>query len=199
MSSIESLREAVLRKAREEAERILASAQESARRILEEARERKKAIIEAERSRVVSELDYEARVAEAKVRARLIVSKARREVVDRAVSKAMEILDNLSPDVRSTSLKNLLEEAVEEVERSLGRTSRLVVYVSEKDAQLARRVASEVARLRGVELELRTSEISGGVVVEDPEGRVRVDNSFDSRISVLASRLSRGFAKEVIL
>ncbi len=199
MNSIELLRGAVLRKAREEAERIVASARESAKRILEEARERKRAVVEAERSRVLSELDYEARVAEAKVRARILVSKARHEVVSRAISKALELLESLPPEVRLASLRNLLEEAVEEVERSLGRASGLVVYVSERDAQLARGAADEVARLRGVELELRTTGISGGVVVEDREGRVRVDNSYDSRISALASRLSRGFMGETVL
>ena len=189
---LEELREAVLRRAREEAERIILSARESARKVLEEARAKKEALVEAEKRRLLSEVNYEARVAEAKLRARLLVSKARADLVEKVMSKALELLRNMPAEKRSLSLRRLLEESIKEAENSLsGELSRLFVYVSRADLELAREIVEELASSYGIELELRVAEISGGVVVEDPEGRVTVDNSFDSRASVLVSRLSR--------
>lgn len=197
MSSLEPLREAVLKRANEEAERLLASARVSAKKIIEEAKERKKAIIEAEKKRAVAEVNFDARIAEAKLRARLLVSKARYELVSRTISQALEVLKTLPPETRSMSLRNLLEEAIKEVESSLGVLSKLVVYVSDKDLELVKGVAEELAQLHRLELELRTTQISGGVIVEDPEGRVRIDNSYDSRTNLLISRISRGSVGEI--
>ncbi|MEM2006271.1 MAG: V-type ATP synthase subunit E family protein [Sulfolobales archaeon] len=197
MSSIESLREAVLKKAREDAERIVAAAQEEARKILEEARDRKRAIVESERKKVISELSYEAKIAEAKMKARLTVNKARYELVNKATSKAALFLEELKPEYRFLSLKNLLEEAIDVAENSLGKLSKLIAYVSERDLELAREVVEELAVTRRIELELRTAGISGGVIVEDPEGRIRIDNSYNSRIKVFLSRLSKDVIQEV--
>lgn len=197
MSSLGLLREAVLKRAHEEAERLLASARESAKKILEEATERKKAIIEAEKKRVVAEVNFDARIAEAKLRARLLVSRARYEIVSRTFSQALEVLKTLPSEAKSLSLRNLLEEAIREAENSLGALSKLVVYVSDKDLGLIKEVAEEVAQLHRLELELRTTQISGGVIVEDPEGRIRIDNSYDSRTNLLISRINRGSVGEI--
>lgn len=198
MSSIESLREAILRKASEEAERIVASAREEARKILEEAKERKRAIVDSEKRKVISEMNYEARIAEARAKARLLVSGAKYELVNKAVSRAIRILEGLEPEARALSVRSLLAEAVGEAENSLGALSKLIVYVSERDLEVARAAVRELAVLRGLEVELRAAGISGGVIVEDPEGRVRIDNSYESRVSLLLSRLSRDLIREVV-
>ncbi|MEM1623550.1 MAG: V-type ATP synthase subunit E family protein [Sulfolobales archaeon] len=197
MSSIELLREAVLKKAREDAERIIAAAQEEARKILEEARDKKRAIVESEKKKVILELNYEARIAEAKMKARLIVNKARYDLVNKVISKAMRFLEELKPEYRYLSLKNLLAESISAAENSLGKLSKLTVYVSERDLELAKKVVKEIAVSSGLELELKIAGISGGVIVEDHEGRIKIDNSYDSRIAVFLSRLSRDLLKEV--
>lgn len=198
MSSVEVLREAVLRRASEEAERIIANAKEGARKILEEAKEKKKAVEDSEKRRIVSELNYEARIAEARMKARLLVSKAKYELISRAVSRVARLLEDLGPEARALSVRNLLAEAIREAENSLGTLGKLIVYVSERDFELAKEAIKELVSIRGLEMELRTAGISGGVIVEDPEGRVRIDNSYESRISVLLSRLSRDIVREVI-
>lgn len=197
MNSLEQLREAVLSKASEDAERIIASAQEEAKKILEEAREKKKAMVESEKRKVISGLNYEAKIAEAETKARLLINKARYELVSKVISMVTQILEELEPERRLLSLRNLLKEAVNEAENSLEGLSKLVVYVSKKDLELAKEVVEELAVSRKVELELRTTEISGGVIVEDSEGRIRIDNSYDSRVSVLLSRLSKDAVREV--
>ncbi|MCX8184723.1 MAG: V-type ATP synthase subunit E family protein [Sulfolobales archaeon] len=197
MNSLESLREAVLRKARDESEKIILSAQESAKKILEEAVGRKKVMIESEKRKVISELNYEARVAEARLKARISVSKAKHEVINKAVSRAVKILEELPPELRWKSLRTLLEEAVKEARSSLGELNKLIVYISERDLELFKTIAREIPLTYGVELEVRTARISGGVIVEDPEGKIRIDNSYDSRSTVLLSRLSKSLVREV--
>ncbi|MEM4601116.1 MAG: V-type ATP synthase subunit E family protein, partial [Sulfolobales archaeon] len=101
------------------------------------------------------------------------------------------------PEHRLLSLKNLLIESISAAENSLGKLSKLTVYVSERDFELAKEVVKEIATSSKLELELRTAGISGGVIVEDHEGRIRIDNSYDSRITVFLSRLSKDIIKEV--
>lgn len=198
--SFEALKEAVLRRAREEAERIVLSAHENARKIVEEAKMKKNAAIEAEKRRLLSEISYEARIAEAKLRARLLVSKAKSDLVNKIMAKALEFLRNMPTEKRSLSLRKLLEESIREAESSLyGRLSKLIVYVSEKDLEQAREIVKELAPLHGIKIELRTAKILGGVIVEDSEGRVTVDNSFDSRASIIVSRLSKSLIEEIEL
>jgi len=199
MSEARALREAVIKKALEEAEAIVRRAEEEGRRLVREAEEKKKAIIEEERKRTLAGLGYEARIAEAKLRARLIVSKAKSDLLNSVISKAVDILRSLPPNLRLESLRKLVEESLDNAIASLGIVRKLIIYVAEQDAELARNVIARISRERGIELELRSSKILGGVVVEEPESGVTIDNSFDSRLSRAVSRLKKDLLEEVLL
>ncbi len=199
MSEARALREAVIRKALEEAEAIVRKAEEEGRRLIREAEEKRKTMIEEERRRTLAGLGYEASIAEAKLRARLIVSKAKSDLLNSAISKAADILRSLPPNIRLESLRKLVEESLDNIVASLGIARRLVIYVAEQDVKLARDVIAHVSRERGIELELRSTKILGGVVIEEPESGVTVDNSFDSRLSRAVSRLKKDLLEEVLL
>jgi len=198
MGEARALREAVIRKALEEAEAIVRRAEEEGRKLVREAEERKRSMVEEERRRALAGLGYEARLAEAKLRARLIVSKAKSELLNSVISRAVDILKSLPLDLRSESLRKLVRESLDNALASLGTVRRLVIYVAEQDIELARDVVAHVSRERGIELELRSARILGGVIVEEPESGVTIDNSFDSRLSRLVSRLKRDVLEEVL-
>jgi vacuolar-type H+-ATPase subunit E/Vma4 len=199
MSEARAIREAVIRKVLEEAEAIIRKAEEESRKMIKEAEERKRAIVEEERRKALAELGYEARIAEAKLSARLIISKAKSELLNSIISKATAILRSLPPNLKLESLRKLLEESLDNALVSLGTVRKLIIYVAEQDMELAKNLVINVSRERGIELELRSAKILGGVVVEEPESGVVIDNSFDSRLFRLVSRLKRGLLREVLL
>ncbi|MCC6046837.1 MAG: V-type proton ATPase subunit E [Desulfurococcaceae archaeon] len=199
MSEARAIREAVIRKALEEAEAIIRKAEEESRKMIKEAEERKRAIVEEERRKALAELGYEARIAEAKLSARLIISKAKSELLNSIISKATDILRSLPPNLKLESLRKLLEESLDNALVSLGTVRKLIIYVAEQDMELAKNLVINASRERGIELELRSAKIFGGVVVEEPESGVVIDNSFDSRLFRLVSRLKRGLLREVLL
>jgi vacuolar-type H+-ATPase subunit E/Vma4 len=198
MGGADALREAVIRKALGEAEAIVRKAEEEARRLVKEAEDRKRLVVEEERRRALADVGYEARVAEAKLRARLIISRARSELLGSVVSRAVDILRSLPPDLRLNSLRKLVEASLDNALASLGTVRKLIVYVAEQDIELARDLVTRIGRERGIELELRTAKILGGAIVEEPESGVIIDNSFDSRLSRLISRLRRELLEEVL-
>jgi vacuolar-type H+-ATPase subunit E/Vma4 len=198
MGGADALREAVIRKALEEAEAIVRKAEEEARRLVKETEDRKRLVVEEERRRALADVGYEARVAEAKLRARLIISRARSELLGSVISRAVDILRSLPPDLRLNSLRKLVEASLDNALASLGTVRKLVVYVAEQDIELARDLVTRIGRERGIELELRTAKILGGAIVEEPESGVIIDNSFDSRLSRLISRLRRELLEEVL-
>jgi vacuolar-type H+-ATPase subunit E/Vma4 len=198
MGGADALREAVIRKALEEAEAIVRKAEEEARRLVKEAEDRKRLVVEEDRRRALADVGYEARVAEAKLGARLIISRARSELLGSAISRAVDILRSLPPDLRLNSLRKLVEASLDNALASLGTVRKLIVYVAEQDIELARDLVTRIGRERGIELELRTAKILGGAIVEEPESGVIIDNSFDSRLSRLISRLRRELLEEVL-
>jgi len=198
MGGADALREAVIRKALEEAEAIVRKAEEEARRLVKEAEDRKRLVVEEERRRALADVGYEARVAEAKLRARLVISRARSELLGSLISRAVDILRSLPPDLRLNSLRKLVEASLDNALASLGTVRKLIVYVAEQDIELARDLVTRIGRERGIELELRTAKILGGAMVEEPESGVVIDNSFDSRLSRLTSRLRRELLEEVL-
>lgn len=192
-SSVERLREAVLARAREEAERIVREAEERARRIVEEAEERKRREIEEARKRLAEEVGYEARIAEARIRASHIVSEAKNRVLQELRRRVLEELSKLGDEDRRRSLRSLLSEA-------LGRgviEGRIRVVVSKRDCSLAQELVSSMGmRDRVVAVECVDS-IDGGIVVESEDGSVRIDNSYRTRLEMLLRSRSSEVSKKL--
>lgn len=175
MEAVERLREAVFRAAQEKAERILAEARENAESIIKRAEEERKKRLEEEGSRVLSEARRRAReiIAEAKLQAKAEVSKAKLKVLDELRNRVMDALSSLGEGERERSLRSLIGESLKYLPRG-----RVVVAVAPGDVEIAEKVLSEL----GIDAEIRTAEISGGVIVSTPDGGVRVLNSYEQRL-----------------
>ncbi|MEL9998409.1 MAG: V-type ATP synthase subunit E [Sulfolobales archaeon] len=175
--SLEDLRKTIIGKARAEAELIIREAKERAEKIIKEAEERKKELVNEERRRVINEAEFEVRLAEARREARLIVAKAKYEVVEGLRRRVWELIRGMSYDERLKSLENLLKESLE-VLKSMGVVANeLVVYVAPNDRKLMESLLGRLG-IKGNVVE--DSRISGGVVVVS--GEVTVDNSYDTRL-----------------
>lgn len=176
------LRRAILSKAEEEARMIVHGAEEEAKRIVDEAYKLKQQEIAKEKEKVVKEVNYEARIAEARLRARMLIAEAKNSVLRMLENSIWGYLNVLSPQQRERSLLNLMREAIKALIEDLGGGGRIVVYVSKVDLEIAKRVAALISTELGVDIDVRELNMSGGVVVSSPDGNVIVDNSYESRL-----------------
>jgi len=184
MSGVERLREAVLARARQEAERIVREAEERARKIVEEARRRKQAEIEEARKRLAREAGYEARIAEARIRARHIVAQAKNEVLEELRRAVISELQSLPQNLRVESLKALIAEALTALP-----SDRFYVYVSPRDRDAVKTALASLGIEHRV-IEIREANIMGGVILESEDGMERVDNSYDTRLDTAMRRMA---------
>jgi V/A-type H+-transporting ATPase subunit E len=181
--SVEELRKAVLEKARKEAEAIISRAEEEARRIVAEAMQKKQALIEDYKARIVSELNPEIRLAEARYRARIIVAEAKGSIIKEISSAVTMMLNGMSKEKRLESLKKLIDEALQEVLNSVGRVEDVVVKISQRDMEFAELIKNYVEERYGIRVaKIERAEVIGGVIIECFDGSIAVDNSYDERL-----------------
>jgi len=189
--SLEELKRTVLNKAKLEAEEIIRDAYEKAKNIIREAEEKKKAIIEEERRKSISEIGLEAKLAEARREARLIVAKAKQEIVEEIRRRVKEILENMSLESRRDSLRKLLYESLEEMKKCGFRVEGLIVHVSPRDKS----TMADLLRELGVNAKIVEDRgISGGLLLSTPNGEISIDNTYEARVEkVLRSVLTEVF------
>ncbi len=192
-TQVDRLRQAILAKAREEAERIIREAEERARRIVEEAKERKRREIEEARKRLYEEVGYEARIAEARIRASQLISRVKNEVLQELRKRVLERLSKLSEEERRKSIERLLWEALGS--GVIG--NRFRVYVAKRDSALAEDVVTAAGLRDRVVAIVGREDMVGGVVIESEDGALRVDNSYGTRLDTVLRRRASEIAREL--
>ncbi|MEL9939541.1 MAG: V-type ATP synthase subunit E family protein [Ignisphaera sp.] len=181
--SIEELKRAVLEKARIEAEHILKKAEEEAKNIIEEARKKKLMLIEEKKREIVAKLNPDARIAEARYKARLIIAEAKDSVIREIVTRVNNILDSLPQNIRFESIKRLVDESLQEIFNSVGKVDSIVIKISSKDANLVDAIKEYVEQSYNIRVkDVHTINISGGIIVEHSSGEIIIDNSYEERL-----------------
>lgn len=177
--SIEELRKAVIERAMIEAEEIVRDAQKRAEGIIREAEAKKRAIVEEERRRILSELGLEAKLADARREARLIIARAKNEIVEELKKRVRERLESMSVDERRESLRKLLGESLEELRKCGFETTGLIIRVSPRDKDLLEEIIEEMGLTATI---VENEGIVGGLVISTPEGEVYIDNRYETRL-----------------
>ncbi len=158
--------------ARARAEEIVEGAEAEKEEMLEEAREKAEELKQEARRDAESEADAlrEQEVSSAKLEARKMKSRKERDLLADLRADVRDELAALDED-REGLTATLLEDGIEELGETEG-----VVYVAEGDEEMVEELLEDVD---GFEVG-GTTDVLGGVVVEAADGKVRVDNSFDS-------------------
>ena len=192
MAGMEKISEAILNKVKAEAEGIIQDAENQAKQELADAESRKAARWEEEKARLLQEAaDSAARIeARAQVAARQELSKARAEVINEIISSVKKKLADASGD--SGSLTVLIKEAV----GTLG-AEKSRVYASPKDAAVVRKLVEKDKELAVKVAEVKEHNLMGGVIVEDINGKIRIDNTYNTRLEMLLPRLLPEVGKEI--
>jgi len=176
---------AVLDKVKAEAGGIIKEAETRAKEEIEQAKRQHLARLEGKKAKMIQEAKEEAtRIeAQASVKARQELSRAKADVIDEIISGVKERLSATSSD--KSLLLGLLREAID----TLGVSKGCRVYVSPKDISMVQKLLENDKELAGKIVEVREYDCAGGVIVEDIEGRTRIDNTYETRLEMLLLQL----------
>jgi vacuolar-type H+-ATPase subunit E/Vma4 len=190
--SMEKISEAILDKIKVEAQEIIRDAEEKARQRIERAKEQHEARFEEEKRKLVEGSEAEAaRVqAQASITAREELLGVKNKVIEEIVERVKKALSDI--DSREKISLNLIKEALDATGSGKAR-----VYVSKKDIDGLQKLIKEDNNLAGRITEVSESKCEGGAVVEDIEGRISIDNTFETRLETLLPRILPEISKEL--
>ena len=189
---MEKISQAVLDKVRAEAQNIIREAEEKAQEEIEKAKRQREVRFEEERGRMLGEAEEEAAriLAQASIKARQQLSSAKAAAIAKIIDGARKELSRISSD--ESHLLNLIREAMDGLAVDKGR-----IYVSPKDVSTVKKLLKADRELSGKILEVRESDCPGGVIAEDAEGKLRIDNTYETRLEMLLPKLLPKISEEL--
>jgi V/A-type H+-transporting ATPase subunit E len=189
---MERISEAVVSNVKLDAQDIIREAEEKAQEETERAKKQRDVRYEEERARMLGEAGEEAAriLAQASIKARQQISSVKADAVSKIVDAARRELSQISSD--ESQLKKLIKEAMDGLGGDKGR-----IYVSPRDVSSVRKLVEADKELSGRILEVRESNCLGGVIAEDPEGKLRIDNTYETRLEALLPKLLPEISKEL--
>jgi vacuolar-type H+-ATPase subunit E/Vma4 len=181
---MERLSSAILEKVNANAKAIVKEAEERAEQRIKAAQEQQRAKFEEQKSKLLNEANAEAIriLAQAAIRARQETLTAKTAVVNEVIDRANKQLASLAGDEKI--LANLTKEGM----NILG-ADKVRVYVSSKDLTAMQKLVKEDKDFAKRVVEVKRQDSLGGVIVEDMEGKNRIDNTFETRLEMLLPRL----------
>jgi len=192
MQGIEKISEAILDKVRVEAQDIIEEAEEKARERVEKAKRQQEAKLEEEKDKLIEEAKEETTriLAQSSITARQELLLAKTRIIDEIISRVKKTFSGISGD-ESSSL-NLIKEAINTLDIDKAR-----IYVSPKDVSSVRKSLKGDKKLADRITEIREFDGTGGVIVEDIDGKIRIDNTYDTRLEMLLPKLLPEIGKEL--
>jgi len=189
---MEKISEAVVSKVNLDAQSTIKEAEEKAREEIERTKKQMQVRFEEERGRMLAEAEQEAAriLAQASITARQQLSSVKADAVNKMVDAARQELSQISSD--ESQLLKLAKEAMD----GLG-SDKARIYVSPRDVSSAKKFLEADKELSGRIVEIRESNCLGGVIAEDVEGKLRIDNTYETRLEALLPKLLPEISKEL--
>jgi V/A-type H+-transporting ATPase subunit E len=189
---MEKISEAVISKVKAETQNIIKEAEEKAQEEIEKAKKQREIKLEKEKRRILGEAEEEAAriMAQSSMKARQKLSAAKTEVITKIIDKVKKELSELSSS--ESYILNLIKEAVDELGVDEGR-----IYVSPKDINVVRKFLEQDKELDGRVMEVKEGNFLGGVIAEDIDGRLRIDNTYETRLEMLLPKLLPEISKKL--
>ena len=189
---MEKISEAVVGKVKLDAQKTVKEAEEKAQEEIEKAKRQSEVRFAEERGRMLGEAEEEvARIlAQASIKARQQLSSAKADAISKIIDGARKELSQVSSD--ETHVLNLIREAVE----GLG-VDKARIYVSPRDISNVKRFLEADKELSGKIVEVREYNCLGGVIAEDVAGKLRIDNTYETRLEMLLPQLLPKISEEL--
>jgi vacuolar-type H+-ATPase subunit E/Vma4 len=191
-SKMEKISEAVVSKVKLDAQSIIREADEKAQEEIEKAKRQRDERFQEETSRMLGEAKEEAAriLAQASIKARQRLSSAKADAIANIINGARKELSQISSDERY--FLNLIREAID----GLG-VDKARIYVSPKDVSNVKKFLKADKELSGKIVEVRESNCLGGVIAEDMEGKLRIDNTYETRLEMLLPKMLPKISEEL--
>lgn len=179
------MREAILSKARQEAQELVDEARSRAGDMVLKAEEQWRQRFETEKQRLLSDSRREAAriIAQADLRARQELLKEKDGIIREMISRVKQRLTGNTPE--TGTLSHLIEEAVDAFQSD----QPLKIKTAGKDIAKVRDIVSRDPKLKERVADVQETVCMGGVISESADGMVSVDNTFDTRLEMLIPKL----------
>ncbi len=192
MKGIEKISEAILGKVKTEAQDIIEEAKEKARERIDRAKEQQEAKLEEEKGKLIEEAKEEATriLAQSSITARQELLLAKTRIIDEIISRVKKTFSEISSN--ESSPLDLIKEAINALDMDKAR-----IYVPPKDVSIVQKLIAGDKKLVDRITEIKEFSSSGGVIAEDIDGKVRIDNTYDTRLEMLLPKLLPEIGKEL--
>ena len=192
MKGIEKISEAILGKVKTEAQDIIEEAKEKARERIERAKEQQAAKLEEEEGKLIGEAKEEATriLAQSAITARQELLLAKTSIIDEIINNAKKTFSEISSN--ESSPLDLIKEAINALDIDKAR-----IYVPPKDVSIVQKLIAGDKKLADRITEIKEFNGSGGVIAEDIDGKIRIDNTYDTRLEMLLPKLLPEIGKEL--
>jgi len=192
MKGMEKISEAILDKVRAEAQDIAKEAEQKARERIDRAKRQQEANLEEEKNKLIEKAKEEATriLAQSSITARQELLLAKTRIIDEIISRVKKTLSGISSD--ESSPLDLIKEAINALDIDKAR-----IYVLPKDVSSVRKSLKGDKKLADRISEIREFDGTGGVIVEDIDGKIRIDNTYDTRLEMLLPKLLPEIGKEL--
>lgn len=189
---MEKISEAVVSKVRMEAQNIIKEAEEKAQEERERTGKQREAKLQEEKRKMLEEAEEEAAriVAQASIKARRQLSSAKSDVITKIIGKVKQELFEFSSD--ENYFLNLIKEAIDGLGADKSR-----IYVSPKDVSMVRKFLERDKELASKIMEVKEDNFLGGVIAEAIDGKLRIDNTYETRLEMLLPKLLPEISKEL--
>lgn len=189
---MEKISEAVLNKVKVEAQNIIKEAEEKAQEEIEKARKQQEIKFGEEKGKMLEEAEEEAAriVAQASIKARQNLLSAKNDVITKIINKVNQDLSESSSN--ESYLPSLIRESIDGLGTEKGR-----IYISPKDIRTVQKLLENDKELASKVTEVKKGNFSGGVIAEDIDGKLRIDNTYETRLEMLLPKLLPEISKEL--
>lgn len=192
MEGMERISRAILDKAREDAEQITKEAEDKAWQEIEKAEKQREMKFHEAKRRTIEEAKRRASqiLAQAHIQARQELSGVKADIVNEIVDRVRTTLPTISGD--KGSLLSLLEEAAGQ----LG-SDKVRVYVSHRDLDTLQELATGNKELASRIAEIKELDCAGGAVAESTDGKLSIDNTYETRLEMLLPQIVPEISREL--
>lgn len=192
MEGMEKIRRAILEKVKADAQQIIKEAEEKAWQEIEKAEKQRETKVKEEKRKIIEEAERQASriLAQSSIKARQELSRAKTEIIDGIVSRVRNTLPTISSD--EGSVLNLIKEAV----GGLG-ADKVTIYVSRKNISAVRKLVKGDKGLASKITEIKEFDCTGGVMAESIDGKLSIDNTYETRLEMLLPQIVPEISREL--
>ena len=179
------MREAILSKARQEAQELVDEARSRAGEMVLRAEDQWRQRFETEKQKLLSDSRREAAriIAQADLRARQELLKEKDGIIKEMISRVKQKLTGNTPE--AGTLSHLIGEAVDAFQSD----QPLMIKTAGQDVAKVKDIVSRDPKLKDRITGVQVIVCMGGVTTESIDGKVSVDNTFDTRLEMLIPKL----------